>query len=243
MMNKSNIIHAISALVLAILATLLIEHSSLDLTISNWFYVGAGHWLIDKTAVLSDLIFYTLPKRLLLLVVIYLVLAWAWRYWQNKQPACAQKYIPLFKSLNQLSTREIGYLCMAMIAVPSLVATLKAITHVPCPVSLRDFGGQLAYLSLQQDITQHLSVQCFPAAHASAGFALYALAFIPSLVRASSARFMVISLIVTLTGWIMGGYKMAIGDHFFSHTLVSMLLAWAVASGVAWVMFNNKNTP
>ncbi len=77
-MNKSNIIHAISALVLAILATLLIEHSSLDLTISNWFYVGEGHWLINKTAVLPDLIFYTLPKRLLLLVVIYLVLAWAW---------------------------------------------------------------------------------------------------------------------------------------------------------------------
>jgi membrane-associated PAP2 superfamily phosphatase len=26
----------------------------------------------------------------------------------------------------------------------------------------------------------------------------------------------------------MGAYKMAIGDHFLSHTVVSMLLAWLI---------------
>lgn len=27
-------------------------------------------------------------------------------------------------------------------------------------------------------------------------------------------------------GWALGLYKMFIGDHFLSHTLVTMLLAW-----------------
>ncbi len=34
------------------------------------------------------------------------------------------------------------------------------------------------------------------------------------------------------TGWIMGAYKMLIGDHFLSHTIVTMLLAWLIINVV-----------
>lgn len=27
-------------------------------------------------------------------------------------------------------------------------------------------------------------------------------------------------------GWSMGSYKMLIGDHFLSHTVITMILAW-----------------
>ncbi len=30
------------------------------------------------------------------------------------------------------------------------------------------------------------------------------------------------------TGWTMGGYKMAIGDHFLSHTVTTMILAMLI---------------
>jgi membrane-associated PAP2 superfamily phosphatase len=34
-------------------------------------------------------------------------------------------------------------------------------------------------------------------------------------------------LVSALTiGWGTGGYKMLIGDHFLSHTIVTMLIAW-----------------
>jgi membrane-associated PAP2 superfamily phosphatase len=33
-------------------------------------------------------------------------------------------------------------------------------------------------------------------------------------------------------GWAMGGYKMLIGDHFLSHTIISMLLAWLLVNTV-----------
>ena len=79
--------------------------------------------------------------------------------------------------------------------------------------------------------------KCFPAAHASAGFSLYGLAFLPTLQKHRYKIF----VIVTVLGWTMGLYKMSFGDHFFSHTLVSMLLAWTIASGLATVFFFRKN--
>ena len=29
-----------------------------------------------------------------------------------------------------------------------------------------------------------------------------------------------------ITGWSMGYYKMLIGDHFLSHTVIVMIIAW-----------------
>ena len=38
-----------------------------------------------------------------------------------------------------------------------------------------------------------------------------------------------IALVASITtGWVTGGYKMLIGDHFFSHTWTTMLLAWVI---------------
>ena len=43
-----------------------------------------------------------------------------------------------------------------------------------------------------------------------------------------------------LIGWSMGTYKMLIGDHFLSHTVITMILAWllilVIAQGVDWVI-------
>src|SRR5699024_12785181 len=79
--------------------------------------------------------------------------------------------------------------------------------------------------------------KCFPAAHASAGFSLYGLAFLPSL---QQYRYRVFE-IVTVLGWTMGLYKMLFGDHFFSHTLVSMLLSLTIACALANV-FSKRAT-
>ena len=31
-----------------------------------------------------------------------------------------------------------------------------------------------------------------------------------------------------IIGWAMGTYKMIIGDHFLSHTVITMILAWLI---------------
>lgn len=129
--------------------------------------------------------------------------------------------------------RELVYLVLTLILVPTVVASLKAYTHVVCPVHLTIFDGTLPYLPMLDSMRNTIPDKCFPAAHASSGFALFAFAFVPSLHRRRGA----ITIAMMALGWVMGCYKMMIGDHFLSHTVVSMMLAWAMSAGLAWVFF------
>lgn len=225
------------SLFLAIVTTALLEHSSVDIAVSQFFYQGNGAWWIEKGSRLPDLLFYTGIKRLLIGFEVYIIVAWLQRWLMHRKPSHSlAKQFAIFRPLQRFSQAELGYLAGVMLLVPTIVATVKGITQVPCPNDLQLFGGKFAYLSLWQDIMSRSGQKCFPAAHASSGFALYAWAFLPSLIQ----KRWQIALGVTLLAWLMGGYKMAIGDHFFSHTLVSMLLGWAICSGMAWCWFRSE---
>lgn len=227
---------SVIGLTLTLLVALMIEHSWLDMAISNWLYIQdglGGHWWLDKGRVLPNLVFYTLPKRLLMVLVGYVTIAWLQRVVQSRQGSnnvlMWYRNVTWFRPLCALSRRELGYLSLTMITIPAVSASLKVITHVSCPNHLTVFGGELAYLTIWQSMLAQIPAQCFPAAHASSGFALYAWAFVPHFWQ---ARWRIIGA-VTLLAWVMGGYKMLIGDHFFSHTLVSMALAWTLCSVLA----------
>lgn len=225
-------------LCLTIIATLTFEHSQLDIRISELFFVN-GQWLLEKDAQPYAFVFYDAPKALLILLAIYLITVLVIKY---RRPLDATSLLPTDFSLNNarlnklvipLSVREISYLLIVIVVVPTTIATLKSITHVSCPNHLIFFGGDLPYLTLWQNIIAQTSAKCFPAAHASAGFSLYGLAFLPAL---HQYRYKIFE-IVTAVGWTMGLYKMLFGDHFFSHTLISMLLSLTIACALANVFF------
>ena len=220
-------------LCLTIIATLMFEHSQFDVRISELFYTN-GHWLLEKGAQPYRFIFYDLPKLLLILFGVYLIMTLTWRYWQRRYANPVNAKALLIQPIAALSNREIGYLLITIIMVPTVIATLKSVTHVSCPNTLSLFNGDLPYLNLWQSIVAMTPEKCFPAAHASAGFSLYGLAFLPTLQKHRYKIF----VIVTVVGWTMGLYKMMFGDHFFSHTLVSMLLAWTLACGLAIVFLS-----
>ena len=226
---------------LTIIATLLFEHSELDIGISELFYTN-GHWLLDKGTQPYAFIFYDLPKALLILFAVYLL---AVLIIKQRRPVperifrrAALNHSQLDKFLLPLSVREIGYLLIILAVVPATIATLKGVTHVSCPNDLVIFNGDLPYLNIWQNIIAVTPAKCFPAAHASAGFALYGLAFLPTLHKYRYRIFEV----VTVLGWTMGLYKMLFGDHFFSHTLVSMLLSLTIASALATLFFKYTTT-
>ena len=236
-LKKFATVQAVLGLVLASVFTLTLEHSPLDVAISQYFYSPTDGWLLAKQSLLPNLIFYTIPKRLLIVFEVYLAIAWLQRYLQSLQSGnWFAKKATWFQPFNRLSLAEIGYLVVAMVLVPSITASLKAVTHVVCPNHLQIFGGEYAYLSILENIQLGIRSKCFPAAHASAGFALYAWAFVPMLWQ---KRWWV-AAVVTLLAWLMGGYKMLIGDHFFSHTMVSMCLAWGICASVAWFWWRAK---
>ncbi len=248
--SNLKISHLLLLLTLAIVSTIFIEHSALDVAFSHLFYQN-GQWLIEKNMQPFRFIFYDLPKTLIILLGIYLLINLIVKKWfqskishlssaqlVNLQPVTTHFPKPrLLRGLLPLNNKELGFLLLTLIVVPSVIASLKAITHVSCPNHLLLFDGELPYLSLWQDILSNNSAKCFPAAHASAGFALYAFAYLP---RYTQHKFKII-LFVTLLAWTMGLYKIMIGDHFFSHTLVSMWLSWAVVYFIALMFFRRQN--
>ena len=223
-------------LCLTIIATLTFEHSQFDIFISELFYAN-GHWLLEKSAQPYRFIFYDFPKLLLILFGVYLITVLTWHYWQSRYSNTVNTQAFFIRPIAALSNREIGYLLITIIIVPTVVAMLKSFTYVSCPNTLSLFNGHLPYLNLWQDMIAMTPGKCFPAAHASAGFSLYGLAFLPTLQKHRYKIFVV----VTVLGWTMGLYKMSFGDHFFSHTLVSMLLAWTIACGLAMFFFGRTN--
>lgn len=217
---------------LTVVATLVFEHSQLDVRISALFYAN-GQWFLEKGAQPYAFIFYDGPKALLILLAIYLFAVLAIKSTNLSNHSTIVNNGQFNKFIMPFSVREISYLLTVLILVPSTIALLKAVTHVSCPNHLTLFGGSFDYLNLGQNIVAQTPAKCFPAAHASAGFSLYGLAFLPSL---QQYRYRVFE-IVTVLGWTMGLYKMLFGDHFFSHTLVSMLLSLTIACALANVSF------
>ena len=234
-MTKAQMSTCYILLILTLLSTVLFEHSQLDIIISQLFYSN-GQWLLQKGAQPYAFLFYDFPKALLLLLGLALMLTLARRYWShnwfNERSRSATWLPSLFANM---TSRELGYLLFTIILVPTTIALLKSMTHVSCPNHLAVFNGDLPYLTIWQNILAQTPQKCFPAAHASAGFSLFGLAYLPH--WRPQRRKIIIAVIII--GWIMGLYKMSIGDHFFSHTLVSMLLAWAGACGLAVLMFAN----
>lgn len=126
-------------------------------------------------------------------------------------------------------------LALSICLVPLLAASLKAVTGVYGPVDLLSYGGSHPHVGFLDHLWTYGrpgAGRSFPAGHASGGFALMALYYLPLRPGLRSglcgAGFAL--------GWLMGLYQMARGEHFLSHTLTSMFLALAVIGLLARVI-------
>jgi membrane-associated PAP2 superfamily phosphatase len=215
---------AVLPLGLLVLVLAVGEWVPFDLWVQDCLYDwNSRQWLVafDKHSALG-LIFYVIPKILLGIFAGLLFLLTIRQRWGRF--ACPWNRSRLIYVL----------LCMALI--PSLVAILKAHTGVAYPRKIDRYGGgNIPYRTVWQSIPRHVGEKRYkgwPAGHASGGYALFGLAF-AALSRPGRRRGLMIAL---ATGSLMGTYQMLAGNHYLSHTIVSMLLAWLVA-GVLAVFF------
>lgn len=215
---------------LALLATILFFGlSGADIAIQSHFYNPQTHqWLVDSNNAVLKFVFYDGIKRLLILigVVILVGLIVGW-----KRPSL-QPY-----------RRGLIILLASSVFVPLVIGSLKAVTNMPCPKNVETFGGTYPHTCVWEKYGNNECLKekqkCWPAGHASGGFALMALVF---LFRTKKAKMAALALALTV-GWSMGTYKMLIGDHFLSHSVITMVLAWLIilliARGVEWVFKRN----
>lgn len=190
------------------------QFTNSDIMVQNYFYnFETKSWLIDKDEpILKFFLYDGLKKGLIIFGVFILILLIFFR---------KKEFVKEYK-------KGLIILLLSSIFVPTIVGSLKAITNTPCPCNIEHFGGEYPDIKVFDKYPKHFiqksKAKCWPAGHASGGFALMALFFF-----FKNPRNQFFGLIGAITlGWSMGTYKMLLGDHFLSHTIITMILTWII---------------
>ena len=186
------------------------DASGLDLVLAHWFGTAQGfalrdHWLF--TTVLHEG-----ARRLSWLLVVGLSLAVWWP-------------VGVLRQLDRWQRLE---LVVSILLGLALVVSIKRISSTSCPWDLAEFGGLARYVSHWRfGLVDGGGAHCFPAGHASAGFAFVGGYFV---LRDRAPRAARIWLATALTaGLVLGVSQQMRGAHFMSHTLWTAWLCWTVA--------------
>jgi len=183
-----------------------------DLYVQDMFYnVKTKMWILEHDSQPWKFIFYDGIKRLLIIIaLVFLIL------------------IIFFKKNERIKKYKNGILVIVLssILIPLFIGGLKKSTNMPCPKNEIQYLGNMARTAVWEKYSEpYMSmkhISCWPAGHASGGFVLLSFYFF-----FKKKRNKLLSLFIALSvGWSMGFYKMIIGDHFFSHTLITMLISW-----------------
>jgi membrane-associated PAP2 superfamily phosphatase len=124
--------------------------------------------------------------------------------------------------------RPLAYLALSVLVATTLVAWFKTWSNMDCPWDLLRYGGQRPYVELLHLRPIGLTRgACFPAGHASAGYAWMALYFFFLMVR-PQWRWWGLAAGVG-AGLLFGISQQLRGAHFLSHDLWTAMICWATA--------------
>jgi len=151
--------------------------------------------------------------------------------WGLAMVLCVAVWWP-FGALGVLSPSRRLRLAVTTLAAVAAVGAFKAVTRTSCPWDLADFGGVARYAPHWGHLLQPDggSGRCFPAGHASSGFAFVGGYFAFREVSQTLARRWLWGALAI--GLVLGIGQQLRGAHFMSHTLWSAWLCWCVA----WAM-------
>lgn len=206
---RRQIILCVAALA-AVLAVF--ECTDLDLWVQDRFFdFQTGQWIVQKDEPVNKWAFHIAPKVLLAVM----------------GGGCGVGYVLSF-FVARLRPLRRGCLLMVLSIpiVPSVIAGLKELTDVYYPCQIQRYGGDKPYVKVLEryppGTNRGSRGRGWPASHASGGLSLMMLYFA---CRTRKGRRL--GLAVGLAaGWAMGLYQTVNGQHYLSHTFVSMILAW-----------------
>ena len=196
-----------------------------DLWIADRLYALQGHDWQWRHAFLAETVMHLGGRR-------FSALAWL-----LVVAACGASFVDPGLRVRRAA---LGKLALSVLASTSLVALLKRWSDVPCPWSLARYGGDLPYTGLPYaglfQASPHAlpAGHCFPAGHASAGYAWLALYFFFAAVR-PAWRWHGLAVGLGL-GFAFGVTQQLRGAHFLSHDLWAAAICWATAALIdrAW---------
>ena len=212
MLKNNDQIIITAFLLIAVIA--LFQLTELDIFVQNFFYnFETQNWIIDKNEPILKFFFYDGIKILFIIFDVSILFSLIFLR-KNK--------------LIQEYKKGLIIVFLSGISVPLIIGSLKDITNTPCPCNIVHFNGlypeNKVFDHYPEEFIQKSKAKCWPAGHASGGFALMALFFLFKTPK-NQKKALIGALII---GWSIGIYKMLLGDHFLSHTLITMLIAWLI---------------
>ena len=133
-----------------------------------------------------------------------------------------------FGVLRQISSADRLQLAITALLGVAVINVLKYASTTSCPWDLAEFGGVARYAShWALGVMDGGARHCFPAGHASAGFAFIGGYFALRRRQPQAAHWCLGGALVA--GLILGGAQQVRGAHFMSHTLWTGWLCWTTA--------------
>lgn len=213
------VIHLLLPLAVVVAALFTLEHTGIDLWLADRLYALEGNqWALRDHWLTYDVIHHHGKQMILTMGLALVVLLLA-----SHRISGLRRW-----------RKPMSYLLASMALLPTAIAYSKHYSPVYCPWDLSRYGGHAAYqhtFSYSFGATQ--LGHCFPAGHASGGFALLALYF--AMYR--SARHPALYLLPgMLVGFVFAFGQQVRGAHFISHDLWSLSICWFGALGL-FVLF------
>lgn len=194
---------------LALAGLLLWDWGGLDLALAHASGTASGFALQDHWVMRN--VMHSGARRLSWFIVIVLTVG----IWWPQGP------------LLQLTRSQRVQLVVSTLFCAALISVLKSASVTSCPWDLSEFGGVARYLSHWSFTPDGGPGRCFPAGHASAGFAFVGGYFVFRDVAPQVARRWLAAALVA--GLLLGLAQQARGAHFMSHTLWTGWLCWCAA--------------
>lgn len=196
------------------LALLLVwDAAGLDLALASWAGTPTGfpwreHWFLVK-------VMHEGMRSLSWALVIGLFVSIRWPVW----------------ILRRLTAGERAQLAVTTLASVLVVSLIKFTSSTSCPWDLQTFGGAAQHVShWAWGVRDGGGGHCFPAGHASAGFAYVCGYFVFRRRSPGIARVWLACALVA--GLALGLSQQLRGAHFMSHTLWTAWVCWATAFAI-----------
>jgi len=212
------------------------EFTDVDLLVQQYFYLPAEKsWILKDPTSLYRIIFYTGIKVPIYIIGVSALIAsiYLWK-----------------KNIRNEYRKGLLIVTLTLIILPTSIATAgKNISNVQCPYDLDRYSGTIPYVKTFEPYPINPNSpdgkwprgKCWPAGHASGGFALFSLVCFFRKKRQKIGAF----IFAMSTGWIMAIYQMLRGAHFISHHLITMLLALILVSALNVYIkdFSDESSP
>ena len=192
-----------------VLAAVTFDLGDVDLWLADKLYaLEGGTWAL-KNAWITSTIIHQLGKKLSLLIAAIILTALIFSY--------ISKYLHQYR-------RELLYLLFAAGGGSVLISILKSISHVSCAWDFSRYGGTENYTGVYTQILNMSGDNCFPAGHASGGYAWLAFYFLGAY-KQSTWRWAGLSF-ARGVGLVFGISQQLRGAHFITHDLWTLAICW-----------------